>query len=199
MTEYTNVFSESPRRYSGHDVWRSTVVLNSFSCHNFRNIEIENLRFKKVNLLVGPNNSGKSNFIKALTFFSEMLKGVNDGGLNSAFLNAVSRNGWDHMHNSFVDDSSPIELLWDIDIDKTPVKYGFKFVVSDNISGCDIVSETLDAAEPSSPYYDKSFNFFQCHEPYEGSGYFSTATKKGGYNRRIEFQINSKETIVAQF
>ena len=49
-------------------------MINKFSCHNFRNIQAEDLEFEKINILIGPNNSGKSNFIKALTFFSEMLR-----------------------------------------------------------------------------------------------------------------------------
>lgn len=48
-------------------------MINKFSCKNFRNINAENLEFEKINILIGPNNSGKSNFIKALTFYSEML------------------------------------------------------------------------------------------------------------------------------
>lgn len=44
-------------------------MINKFSCHNFRNIQAEDLEFEKINILIGPNNSGKSNFIKALTFF----------------------------------------------------------------------------------------------------------------------------------
>lgn len=49
-------------------------MIKRFTCRNFRNINAENLEFAKINILIGPNNSGKSNFIKALTFFSEMLK-----------------------------------------------------------------------------------------------------------------------------
>lgn len=68
-------------------------MIKEFSCHNFRNIQAEKLEFEKINILLGPNNSGKSNLVKAMTFFSEMLKNGNEGNLKSAFLNAVSRNG----------------------------------------------------------------------------------------------------------
>lgn len=53
-------------------------MIKRFSCRNFRNIDATDLEFEKINILIGPNNSGKSNFIKALTFFSEMLKNADE-------------------------------------------------------------------------------------------------------------------------
>lgn len=34
-------------------------MIQNFSCKNFRNITAENLSFEKINILIGPNNSGK--------------------------------------------------------------------------------------------------------------------------------------------
>ena len=39
-------------------------MITKFSCHNFRNINKENLEFEKINILIGPNNSGKTNMKK---------------------------------------------------------------------------------------------------------------------------------------
>ena len=36
-------------------------MIKSFSCSNFRNVNVKNLRFSKINILIGPNNSGKIN------------------------------------------------------------------------------------------------------------------------------------------
>lgn len=199
MVEYTGVFSKSLKMPSECFEKRESSMLDSFTCHNFRNIDVTDLKFGRINLLIGSNNSGKSNFIKALTFFSEMLKGVNEGGLNSAFLNATRRNGWEHMLNVSASSGTPIEFSWKINLLDTPVEYGFKFVVGADISSCSIVSETLDAAEPSEVYYSKAFNFFQCHTPYPGTGFFSTAKQKGDANKRIRFDIDSRETIAMQF
>ena len=33
-------------------------MIKKFSCHNFRNINASNLEFAKINILIGPNNSG---------------------------------------------------------------------------------------------------------------------------------------------
>lgn len=46
-------------------------MIKEFSCHNFRNIQAEKLEFEKINILLGPNNSGKSNLVKAMTFFQK--------------------------------------------------------------------------------------------------------------------------------
>ena len=64
-------------------------MIQNFSCKNFRNIAADNLSFEKINILIGPNNSGKTNFIRALTFFAEMLDRADEGKLKSSFLNAV--------------------------------------------------------------------------------------------------------------
>lgn len=49
-------------------------MITKFSCHNFRNINKENLEFEKINILIGPNNSGTTNFIKAIPFFQKCKK-----------------------------------------------------------------------------------------------------------------------------
>ena len=85
-------------------------MINKFSCHNFRNIQAEDLEFEKINILIGPNNSGKSNFIKALTFFSEMLRTGKEDNLKSAFLYTISRHGGDHMRNKEGSDSEAIKV-----------------------------------------------------------------------------------------
>lgn len=36
-------------------------MIKKFSCSNFRNINASDLEFAKINILIGPNNSGKSN------------------------------------------------------------------------------------------------------------------------------------------
>ena len=54
-------------------------MIQNFSCKNFRNITAENLSFEKINILIGPNNSGKTNFIRALTFLAEMLDKAEEG------------------------------------------------------------------------------------------------------------------------
>ena len=41
-------------------------MLQKVSIQNFKSLKDVTLELQKVNLLIGPNNSGKSNFLKAL-------------------------------------------------------------------------------------------------------------------------------------
>lgn len=172
-------------------------MINRFSCLNFRNVKAEDLEFEKLNILIGPNNSGKSNFIKAITFFSEMLKNAEKGNLKSAFLNAISHNGWDHLLFNDARDREPIELSWNIGLGVETYIYKFSFEVGNSVENCNIVLEELNSDRNDK--YKNKFNYFRCHDPKIGEGYFSTAIKKGQSNRRHGFYINSKESIVMQF
>lgn len=173
-------------------------MISRFSCHNFRNIQADALEFEKINILIGPNNSGKSNFIKAITFFSEMLKNAGKGSLKSAFLDAVARNGWDHSLYKHAEENTPIDFAWDICLNGEPVRYKFSFVVGESPEKCNIWLEELNAVELKERY-DKEFNYFRCHDSKFGQGFFSTAIKTGTRNRRLSFAVDSKETLIMQF
>lgn len=173
-------------------------MINKFSCHNFRNIHADDLEFEKINILIGPNNSGKSNFIKAITFFSEMLKNAGEGNLKSAFLNAVARNGWDHTLYKHASEQEPIEFKWEISLNGQPVRYKFSYGVGNTVEKCNVVLEELSSAEVKE-CYDREFNYFRCHDNKVGQGYFSTAVKLGAKNRRLPFKMDSKETLIMQF
>lgn len=173
-------------------------MINKFSCHNFRNIHADDLEFEKINILIGPNNSGKSNFIKAITFFSEMLKNAGEGNLKSAFLNAVARNGWDHARYKHASEQEPIEFKWEISLNGQPVRYKFSYGVGNTVEKCNVVLEELSSAEVKE-CYDREFNYFRCHDNKVGQGYFSTAVKLGAKNRRLPFKMDSKETLIMQF
>ena len=173
-------------------------MINKFSCHNFRNIHADDLEFEKINILIGPNNSGKSNFIKAITFFSEMLKNAGEGNLKSAFLNAVARNGWEHARYKHASEQEPIEFKWEISLNGQPVRYKFSYGVGNTVEKCNVVLEELSSAEVKE-CYDREFNYFRCHDNKVGQGYFSTAVKLGAKNRRLPFKMDSKETLIMQF
>jgi predicted ATP-dependent endonuclease of OLD family len=48
-------------------------MLEQVRIQNFKSLKDVTLDLQKVNLLIGPNNSGKSNFLKALEFLSKSL------------------------------------------------------------------------------------------------------------------------------
>lgn len=174
-------------------------MIKKFSCHNFRNINASNLEFAKINILIGPNNSGKSNFIKALTFFSEMIKKSGEGNLRSAFLNSVSRNGWEHILNNSASEHSSVDFAWELNLDNEPVRYKFSFSVGSTVEQCQILLEELSSTDTSRVQYDKVFNYFRCHDQKLGKGFFSSAIQKGQHNRRLPFSVDNQETLMMQF
>ncbi|MEA5140611.1 AAA family ATPase [Arcicella rigui] len=55
-------------------------MLRKVRIQNFKSLKDVTLELQKVNLLIGPNNSGKSNFLKGLEFFTKKDKsGYNPG------------------------------------------------------------------------------------------------------------------------
>jgi len=92
-------------------------MIKKFSVKNFRNVNVKDIEFNRINILIGPNNSGKTNFIKALTFFANMIIGGKDNSFNSSFLGEVDRNGWDKMLNKNLQGSREIEFKWNIRLD----------------------------------------------------------------------------------
>ena len=50
-------------------------MLQKVSIQNFKSLKDVTLELQKVNLLIGPNNSGKSNFLKALELLANYVQG----------------------------------------------------------------------------------------------------------------------------
>ena len=173
-------------------------MIKKFSCHNFRNINVDQLEFERINLLIGPNNSGKSNFIKALIFFHDMLKGSADGNQKSSFLNVVARNGWDHMLNRHAGDNETIDFDWVYDIRDLPFHYRLSFGVGNTMDQCRITLEELSSSLPLEKY-QKEFNYFRCHDGKAGQGALSSALKIGQRNKRLIFAVDCRETLLMQF
>lgn len=55
-------------------------MLQKVSIQNFKSLKDVTLELQKVNLLIGPNNSGKSNFLKALERYSILFKDIGGAG-----------------------------------------------------------------------------------------------------------------------
>lgn len=172
-------------------------MIRRFSSKNFRNVCINGLEFNKINILIGPNNSGKTNFIRALSFFANMMSIPKDS-VGSVFMEEVGRNGWQKMLNKDADNRE-IALEWEIQLDENKsVDYRFSFQVGPNRQDFFITLESLDDLQKPS-YKKEPFNYFRCHTEHSGQGMFSTASKKGQSNKRIPITISAQETVLMQF
>nr|MCR5789646.1 AAA family ATPase [Lachnospiraceae bacterium] len=172
-------------------------MIQSFTCRNFRNVHIDELNFKRLNLIIGPNNAGKTNFIKALTFYSNLLKHADEGGLQTGFLNAVKRGGWEHIRNISAKENDPVSLSWRMMLGENRVDYDFGFMPGNKVEDSFIVQESMNSAEQRG--YERPYNYFSCHREYAGQGYLSTAVSIGDANEGLPFSVSNTEVFCRQY
>lgn len=175
------------------------MMINSFSCENFRNICVDDLKFNRINILIGPNNSGKTNFIRALSFCADMMNCTGRLVGDSAFQTMVSRRGMGGMYNKYATEKdNTIRMKWEIELDKSKsVKYMLNFHTGNEMKDFFITNESLedcDVKRAGKPPY----NYFRCHET-PGEGYLSRTVNPGKPNERIRFEIQYNDTVLRQF
>ena len=174
-------------------------MIRRFSCLNYRNVSVENLEFSRINILIGPNNSGKTNFIRALSFCADMLNCSGKLIGDSAFQTMVTKYGIGDMYNKYSEDPERIiRMQWEVDLDEEKqVVYKLDFHTGNEMKDFFIVNESLDDRKKGRNN-NKPFNYFSCHET-TGKGYISKAVNKGEKNHRIPFSIPRNDTILRQF
>ncbi len=173
-------------------------MIKEFSCTNFRNIKVNKLNLEKINLLIGPNNSGKTNFIKALSFFANMIITGHNNSLQSSFLAEVSKNNWNKLINKYSIANSEVNFEWGIKLNDKEVDYRFSFVGGNDPKDFFITREELDDKQVQHGR-KVPFNFFRCHTERNNTGIFSTAYSKGELNKRVEIEMSNQDTVLAQF
>lgn len=103
-------------------------MIKSFSAQNYRNLSVDELALCPVNVFIGPNNSGKSNLIDALSFLPDML---NADTRESAFLEQVRKRGWNELLNRSLKPPGKVSLRWtfQLEAEQKPVRYELDFAV----------------------------------------------------------------------
>lgn len=149
----------------------------------------------RINLLIGPNNAGKSNLIRALSFCGNMISaGTSE---TTGFLSEVQRNGFSEMLKKG-GKNSEIRMGWQIALKDQNVNYTLSFDTGKDQKDFRVTNESLDSVE-SLPECDHPFNFFRCHQEQAGTGRFSTALKMGQKNKRVTAEVSQYETVLLQF
>jgi AAA15 family ATPase/GTPase len=54
------------------------IQIQNITVKNFKNIESADLDLNPINVIIGPNGSGKTNFLMVLAFLKMILRGSND-------------------------------------------------------------------------------------------------------------------------
>lgn len=174
-------------------------MIKSFSCNNFRNVNVKNLKFSRINILIGPNNSGKTNFIKALSFCADMLNCSGKLVGDSAFQTMISKSGMGDIYNKYAEDvMHGISMKWNLELEEHKnVTYRFDFHTGSEMKDFFITRESLEDNFKRNNK-KKPFNYFTCNEK-PGEGYISRAVNIGESNSRIFFEIPQNDTILRQF
>lgn len=169
-------------------------MIKSFQCNNFRNVMCDNMQFERINIMIGPNNSGKSNFIKALSFAANMVSNPKDE--TTGFFSELKRNGWQASSNRRSDDST-FKLTWNFELSERPVVYTLHANVGNRREKNYILEETLDSAEARQDT-PEPYNYFRCHSDKVGVGTFSTAGLSNIKNQRLFAEVDRFETVLLQ-
>lgn len=169
-------------------------MIKQFTCANFRNISCTDLEFDRINILIGPNNAGKSNFIRALSFAANMVNSTKNE--TTCFLSELKRNGW-HASANRRDERTAFKLIWHFSLEGLPVAYTLRANVGKKRDGNYIAEESLDSAEVRNGA-EKPYNFFQCHAPNAGRGKFSTAGMTSKKNKRLQAEVDQYESVLLQ-
>ncbi len=125
---------------------KEEAALKSFSVKNYRNLNIDKIRFNHdVNLFIGPNNSGKSNLIDAISFSSQIINS-NKRESESAFLDELNKRNWGDLLNRKLAKPDKIRMNWVLETPSSgypDLNYGLEFMVGDNQQKFYITDENL--------------------------------------------------------
>lgn len=80
-------------------------MISRFSCSNYRNVTAEDVELERVNVLIGPNNCGKTNFLRALGILGEIAQ-------DSSFDKVMEGHGGSGVLNRAVKWPGEIVLNW---------------------------------------------------------------------------------------
>ena len=130
------------------------VKLDSIRIKNYKNIREADLSLSSFNVLVGPNNSGKSNFIQIISFLNFIINGAKEQveiSFKSGYFGKFGR-----IHNLYINETQNIETLIELKFhNDNNFKYTYLLIlhgkkIEDKIS-FKIYEETLNKKNIENP------------------------------------------------
>lgn len=173
-------------------------MLQGFRVQRYRHLDAHDLRFKRVNVFIGPNNAGKTSLIRAIRFAADLLHTPERG---SAFLDAVDARGRGDLLDRDVKYPGEIELKWELKTgpSSAALDYELKFLVAESRDfpdGFRITDETLRFSETTGGH-PSPFRFFW-RDPKAPSTVHFAVRDKGGASKHISLDVSAKDAVFQQ-
>jgi len=136
------------------------IRLDDYRLIGYKNILEASLAFNDINVIIGPNNSGKSNFIQSISFVNYVLNSASTDDLLKFFSEGLS--------GTYFGEIIPVSEIWLKEANEFIISFHFRFSNSEtnrvfnyqlDIEGLEefgevqykIVKESLDAKEINKP------------------------------------------------
>ena len=108
----------------GAAVLNKKVIVKSLTAENFLSLNKIKVDFGKLTILVGPNASGKSNIIKALTLLSGI--GIEDGETDIQMI-CNKHLGFESLRQVFYDPRKEVTLRLNLEVNGQNISYSISF------------------------------------------------------------------------
>jgi len=176
-------------------------MIKTFRVAKYKNFVDTELNFGKINVFIGPNNSGKSNFIEAMQLGAELYGSGQD---SHALQTALKRRGWHKiLNNTFQHDDSAI-LKYTVSLNDLRLEVELDINISspDSIShGFYIAKEIIRPTELHSAK-QSGIDFISCHGEEQGKAIISLHTPDrqsgGSHTKKYSFKITTNDVITNQ-
>jgi len=173
-------------------------MLHRFSAKRYRQLDVDGLELGRLNLLVGPNNAGKSTLVKAIRFAEDLLARPHQGSEFHEVLNVEGRGDMLDRASAVPGD---IELAWTFSPvpGDAPTTYelGFKVGKTEDFpSGFYLAKERLEDAGRAGGAGASALSF-EAHSPVPGQGSITLA-KRAGEPLTFSFSAYPHDTVLAQ-
>ncbi len=167
-------------------------MLKKFHVRNYKNVDMkEPLAFNGLNVFIGPNNSGKSNFFEAVTYLTDLFE--------IGFERSVRKRNYRAMLNRFAGDDT-VSFQWTINTESgyPDMTYELGLTIPENnyIDNTFIGKETLCYAKPFGEQQSEPFREISCHDSIRGECSFPV--KAGDKTESLNIRASVKESIFNQ-
>lgn len=167
-------------------------MFSKFKVANYRNLPDIEISFDKLNIFVGPNNSGKTNFIEAFSFLKDCI--------DFSFSFACRERGYTEFVNCFLSLPVQVSFKWIFSLKGfNPLTYELNLDIYKDGEIPNIKYERLGYDKKLPGNYRKlRFDYVEAHGDVSGEGYFAFYSTKKRKMVSEKFTLSTKEIFLNQ-